>query len=302
MKVLITGATGLIGKQLVPLLLKNNIDVHYLSTSHNKLSSINGSLGFYWNPDKEVIDEKAFAGVDAIIHLAGASISKRWTKSYKEEIIISRVKSAELLFTSLQKFPNQVSQFVSASAIGIYPDSLTKIYNEDSPETDSGFLGRVVTKWEQSADKFALGGIKVCKLRTGLVLSTKGGALPEIAKPINFGLGSPFGSGLQIQSWIHIKDLVSMYLFALENSLEGVYNAAAPNPVTNWEMTKAIARILGKPLFMPAIPRWLMKLALGEMHQLLFTGQNVNPAKIMSLGFKFEFTVIDKALRNLYGK
>jgi uncharacterized protein (TIGR01777 family) len=282
MKILITGATGLIGSALVPLLLRHGISVNYLTTSKEKIKNSERYSGFYWNPQQCQIDEGALIGVDAIIHLAGATIAKRWTGAYKQEIIESRIFSANLLFNVLKKNPHQVTQIVSASAIGIYPDSLTNVYSENDPQKDPGFLGHVVEKWEQSVDKFRLLGIKVCKLRTGLVLSEKGGALPQMAKPISLNVGSAFGSGNQIQSWIHLDDLVSLYLFAVENKLEGIYNAVAPNPVTNETLTRAIAGILSKPLFMPNVPKFAMKLVLGEMHELLFASQNVSAAKIIS--------------------
>jgi uncharacterized protein (TIGR01777 family) len=302
MKILITGATGLIGSALVPLLLRHGISVNYLTTSKEKIKNSEHYSGFYWNPQQCQIDEGALIGVDAIIHLAGATIAKRWTAAYKQEIIESRIFSANLLFNVLKKNPHQVTQIVSASAIGIYPDSLTNVYSENDLQKDPGFLGHVVEKWEQSVDKFRLLGIKVCKLRTGLVLSEKGGALPQMAKPIRLNVGSAFGSGNQIQSWIHLDDLVSLYLFAVENNLDGIYNAVAPNPVTNETLTRAIAGILSKPLFMPNVPKFAMKLVLGEMHELLFASQNVSAAKIISAGFSFKYPTLDPALHEILAK
>ncbi|HLA55960.1 MAG TPA: TIGR01777 family oxidoreductase [Flavobacterium sp.] len=299
MRILITGATGLIGSELVSLLLQNGESVHYLTTSKKKISNESHYKGFFWNPQQGMIDENALIGVDAIIHLAGASVSKRWTNAYKQEIVESRVLSANLLFKTLKNNPHQVKQVVSASAIGIYPDSLTTLYTEDSKETDPGFLGKVVVKWEESVDIFKLLDVKVCKLRTGLVLSQKGGALPQMEKPIKLGIGSPFGSGKQMQSWIHIDDLAALYYFAVKNNLEGVFNAVAPNPVSNETLTKAIADKLHKPLFMPNVPRFVMKLMLGEMHELLFSSQNVSSQKIRDNGFTFKFQRIDKALDDL---
>ncbi len=302
MRALITGATGLIGEELVALLLKNDISVHYLTTSKKKITSRLNYNGYYWDPQQGIIDESALIGVDVIIHLAGAPISKRWTKSYKQEIIESRIFSANLLFNILKKNPHQVKQIVSASAIGIYPDSQTQVFFEDSKEKDDGFLGYVVEKWEASIDKFQLLGLKVCKIRTGLVLSEKGGALPEMAKPVKWGIGSPFGSGRQFQSWIHLQDLAEIYLFAVRNSLEGIYNATAPNPVTNKDFVKLLAKFLHKPLWMPNVPRFVMKLLLGEMHQLLFSSQNVNSEKLRNAGFNFKYNPLGEALEEIYGK
>lgn len=299
MKILITGATGLVGNELVSLLLQNGIAINYLTISKKKIDNEPNFKGFYWNPEKGIIDENCLMGVDAIIHLAGASISKRWTEKYKQEIIESRILSSNLLFKILKSNPHQVKQIVSASAIGIYPDSLNAVYKEDFTNFDDSFLANVVVKWEESVDKFKSLNIKVCKLRTGLVLSNKGGALMEIIKPIKLGIGAPFGSGKQFQSWIHIHDLAAMYLFAVEHAWEGVFNAVAPNPVTNKELTVLIAKMFKRPLFLPNIPEFVMEFILGEMHQLLYSSQNVDAQKAISNGFNFKYKKIDQALDHL---
>lgn len=299
MKILITGATGLIGNELVTLLLQNGVTVHYLTTSKNKIESQPNYKGFFWNPNQGIIDENALMGVDSIIHLAGASISKRWTSKYKQEIIESRILSSNVLFKALKDNPHSVKQIVSASAVGIYPDDLTALYTEEETQVNDSFLGKVVVKWEESVNKFKLLNIKVCKLRTGLVLSNKGGALVEMEKPIKMGIGSPFGSGKQMQSWIHIHDLVEMYFYAVKSELNGVFNAVAPHPITNKKLTQEIASVVKKPLFMPNIPRFLMQLILGEMHTILFDSQNVSSKKIENEGFVFEYKQVDKALKSL---
>jgi uncharacterized protein (TIGR01777 family) len=300
MKVLITGATGLIGSELVSLLLQNGISIHYLTTSKKKIENEPNYKGFYWNPEQGIIDENCLMGVDSIIHLAGATISKRWTNSYKQEIIESRLLSSAVLFKALKNHPNQVKQIVSASGTAIYPNNDKVIYDENATEIDNSFLGNVVLKWEESTDKFKSLGLKVCKLRTGIVLSNKGGALIEMAKPIKLGLGSPFGTGKQMQSWIHIHDIAALYFFAISNELEGVYNAVAPNPVSNEKLTMTIAMVLKKPLFMPNIPKFMMKLLLGEMHELLFENRNLSAQKIIEKGFVFKYKTIEKALENIY--
>ncbi len=297
MKVLITGATGLVGNELVSLLLKNGIYINYLTTSEKKIQHEIQYKGFLWDPEKGEIDARCLEDVEAIIHLAGASISKRWTDSYKEEILESRVVSANILYNLLKSNTHTVKHFISASAIGIYPDDLQKVYSEDSNEADNSFLGQVVTKWEQAADRIAQLGIPVAKIRTGLVLSGKGGVLKELVGPIRFGLGAAFGSGQQMQSWIHLSDMAGIYHFVLTHQLEGVYNAVAPYPVTQKQLIKTVADVLDVPYFLPGIPKFMMKAVLGEMHDLLYSSQNVSAKKIIGEGYQFKYLSLEKALR-----
>ena len=299
MKVLITGATGLVGSEIVSLLLQNGISIHYLTTSKRKIENQLNYKGFFWNPEQGIIDENCLMGVGAIIHLAGASIANRWTKSYKQEIIESRIFSSNLLYKVLRENTNQVKQIVSASGTAIYPNSFSEIYTEDSTAFQDDFLGNVVLKWEESVDKFQLLNMKVCKLRTGIVLSNKGGALVKMLKPIKLGFGSSFGDGKQMQSWIHLHDLAAMYYYAIENSWDGVYNAVAPHPINNSALTKTIATILKKPLFMPNIPKFVLKIMLGEMHELLFSNKNLSAQKAINSGFFFQYPTAEKALNNI---
>lgn len=297
MKVLITGATGLVGSEIVSLLLKNGISINYLTTSKDKIQDKPNYKGFYWKPESGEIDEYCIDDVDAIIHLAGASISKRWTEAYKKEIIDSRVQSTVTLYTLLKNKINNVHHFISASAIGIYPDSLEKVYSEDETQFDDSFLSNVVQQWEAAADTIAQLNIKVSKVRTGLVLSARGGALPAISGPIKYGFGAAFGCGKQMQSWIHLDDLAGVYAYIFNNELEGVYNAVAPHPVSNKTLVKQAANVLDKPLFMPNIPKFVMKALLGEMHTLLFDSQNVSAKKIISEGYQFKYLSLEKALK-----
>ena len=299
MKILITGATGLIGTELVLLLLQNGIAVHYLTTSKSKIKNEPNYHGFFWNPEQGIIDENCLMGVDAVIHLAGANISKRWTDSYKAEILESRILASNTLFKAVKENPNQIKQIVSASGTAIYPNNESTIYKEDNKSMEDNFLSNVVVKWEESVDKFQLLNIKVCKLRTGIVFAKNGGALQEMIKPIQWGVGATFGSGNQMTSWIHIRDLAAMYLFAITNSWEKVYNAVSPFPVSNKELTIALAKNLHKPLWLPAIPKIVMKLLLGEMHQLLFTNTNISSEKATSAGFTFQFAKLEPALKDI---
>ena len=299
MTILITGATGLVGQELVQLLLKNGHVVHYLSTSKNKIVTKETYKGFYWNPKTAEIDASSLTNVEAIVHLAGATVSNKWTKAYKQEIIESRVLSTRLLFETLQKNKNQVKQIVSASAIGIYPDSLTNIYHETDLAIDASFLGNVVKQWENEVSQFEKLPIEVAKIRIGLVLAKDGGALQEMVKPIKFGVGAAFGSGQQYQSWIHLHDLAAIFSHVIENNRSGVYNGVSPYPVTNEVLTQAIAKTLEKPLFLPNIPKFVMKILLGEMHILLFSSQHVSCRKLLDENFQFKFASLDKALQDL---
>ncbi len=299
MRVLITGATGLVGQEVVKLCHEKDIAVNYLTTSKSKIKGQKNYQGFYWNPKTQDIDKTCFKNVDAIIHLAGATVSKRWTIDYKKEILSSRIDGTQLLINALKGEMHTITQIVSASAIGIYPDSLINYYDEAFNDFDDSFLSDVVQKWEGVVDGFSKLNIAVSKIRIGLVLSNNGGALIEMVKPIRFGLGSAFGNGKQWQSWIHIKDLAHLFLYVLEYKLIGVYNGVAPNPVTNMELTKSIAKALKKPLFLPNIPKFFMKLVLGEMHTLLFGSQRVSSKKIENKGFQFKEYHLQSALKDL---
>ncbi len=302
MKVLITGATGLVGSELTSLLLQNGIKINYLTTSKNKIQHQPNYQGFYWNPQAGIIDENCLIGVTAIIHLAGSSIAKRWTPKYKQEIIESRFLTTNLLYNALKNYSHEVKKFISASAIGIYPSSLNEFYTENFSNFKNTFLSSVVLKWEESVFQIERLNINVCKVRIGLVLSEKGGVLQQVVKPTRFGLGASFGSGKQIMSWIHIHDLVNIFLFLLHKNLRGVYNAVAPSPVSNNEFSLTVAKTLDKPFFLPNIPEFLMDFFLGEMHILLYESQNVSAEKIVTEGYQFKFKKLNEALQDLLVK
>lgn len=303
MKVLITGATGLVGTELVSQCHAKGYDVHYLTTSKDKMESASNLKGFYWNPGNDEIDIRCFNGVSAVINLAGASISKRWTPSYKKIILNSRIDSLATLYKALEKLPDHtVSALITASAIGIYPNSLSNYYEESEPIVDDSFLGEVVAAWEEKANEFKNLGLLVSKVRIGLVLSDKGGALPQMAKPVKYYVGAAFGTGQQWQSWIHLSDLGRIFLFAMENELEGTFNGVSPNPVTNTRLVKEIGQVLNRPLFLPNIPEIVMKALLGEMSYILFASQRVSSKKIEEEGFVFEYQNICSALENIYGE
>ena len=299
MRVLITGATGLIGSKISQLCRDKGMQVHYLSTSKDKLENKEDYKGFYWNPNNNEIDSEAIKGVDAIINLVGASIAERWTPEQKKAILKSRTETTHLLYKCLQENEHQVKNLVSASAIGIYPSSLEKLYTEEDKGVDDSFVGEVVVKWEEAVDNFKDLGIEVAKIRIGLVLAENGGVLQKLKEPVNFNVGSPLGSGKQWQSWIHIDDISGIFLFALENQLSGIYNAVAPNPVTNKELVNEVASQMGKPVWLPNVPKVALKLVLGEMSHIVLSSQLVSSDKIEQEGYNFKYVNLAKALEDL---
>ena len=301
MAYLITGATGLVGEEILRLCEQQKIAVHYLTTRKSKIRQSRLLKGFYWNPKKNEIDLAAFKNVTHIIHLAGATVAKRWTPSYKKKILDSRIQTTNFLAETLKANSHSVTQFISASAIGIYPNSLTDFYSEDSKEVANNFLSQVVEAWESVTNQFEYLDIKVSKIRIGLVLSDRGGALPKMVAPIKLCVGAAFGKGTQWQSWIHVTDLARLFLFVAKNNLEGVYNATAPNPVTQYKLMKSCAEVLKKPFCFPNIPAFVPKLMFGEMSTLLLSSQRVCSKKIVESGFNFEFNTIQAATENILG-
>ncbi|MEQ8581864.1 MAG: TIGR01777 family oxidoreductase [Marinoscillum sp.] len=295
-KILITGGSGLVGTHLSKMLKNAGNEVTHLSRSPDPSGDY---PTFTWNLRARFIDEEAFSGVDHIIHLAGAGVAdKRWTKDRKKVILESRTAGIRLLHEYVIRLGIRLKSFISASAIGYYgSDTGTEVVTEASPPGDD-FLARVVQAWEAEADIFRE-ITTVSKVRVGVVLSEKGGAMVEILKPIKYFLGAPLGSGQQIMSWIHIDDLCRIFQFVMEKELSGTYNATAPNAVTNEALTRLLAKTVNKPLFLPNVPAVMMKLLLGEMSQIVLGGSNVSAAKIQKQGFKFSFTQIDHAVKDL---
>ncbi len=302
MRILITGATGLVGSEITRLCREKGINVNFLTTSKGKIEKSEAYRGYYWNPSTGEIDVKCLDGVGAIINLAGASVFQPWTKSNKEKILNSRLDSLNLLYKTLEQNSHQVGQLVSASAIGIYPSSRSKMYEEKDTVVANDFLGEVTQQWEAAADKFQDLSLRVAKVRIGIVLSAEGGALPQIMKPVKWNLGAPLGSGKQWQSWIHIKDLASIFLFIITNGLQGVYNGVAPNPATNEELTKEIANALDKKLWLPKVPGLALKAVMGEMSGVVLGSQLVSSSKIQEKGFEFSFVNLRPTIKDLINK
>lgn len=302
MKVLITGATGLVGRAIVAQCLKKNWKVHYLSTSQGKLDQIPDCKGFYWDLQSGYIDEECLSGVDTVIHLAGASISGKWTAAYKEEILNSRVISTRMLFRLLKNHPHNVKQIVAASAMGIYPHDYFKTYTEEDVVSDNSFLSTVVEKWEEETGRFESLSIKTAKVRIGVVLSLSGGALSEMIKPIKNGYGAVIGCGEQWISWIHINDLAGIFIKLAEDKKTGIYNGVAPQPVTNQTMTHQLAKVLGKKIWLPPVPAFVLKILLGERATLVLSSIKVSAKKIENCGYAFQFPDLESALNDLIKK
>lgn len=298
MKYLITGGSGLIGSEITKILLEKKEVVNWLTSSKKEKKDVNS---FNWNINKNQLDENCFQDVDVIFHLAGAGIAdKKWSDERKKELIESRIKSTQLLFEYLKLMKNKPKTIVCSSAIGIYKNQNDNLLNEES-ESGSDFLADLTNQWEIAVNKFEGIGIRVVKLRIGIVLSKNGGYLKSIAAPIKYGFAAALGTGKMITSWIHITDLANLFLFAAENDkMNGVYNAVAPNPVTNFQMTKQIAKVLNRPFFLPNVPAFILKLVFGEMSSVILMSQNISSKKTEKSGFEFRFIYLIDALRNIY--
>jgi uncharacterized protein (TIGR01777 family) len=299
MNILITGGSGGLGKRLSKLLLAKGYYVSFLSRNPAKDIDIKT---FIWNVNNGTIDEHCIDGVDTIIHLAGAGIAdKRWTEDRKKEIVESRTKSIALLYSLLKTRANKVTSVISASGIGYYSDRGDELLTETSPPTND-FISQCCIDWEVAVDEGEKLGLRIVKFRTGVVLDKEAGALPALALPVKFFVGSPIGNGKQWIPWIHWQDVVDMYLFAIENKeLKGVFNMVAPNPVTNAQMTNAVAKQLHKPMWAPNVPAFVLKLALGEMSSLVLGSTKVSEQKIKNAGFSFKYPEVTAALKEIYG-
>ncbi|MDP3357806.1 MAG: TIGR01777 family oxidoreductase [Lutibacter sp.] len=291
--ILVTGGTGLIGKKLCELLRKKGYNVGVLSRNqHTKPNN------YYWNTETLYIDAKAIVEADYIIHLAGEGIAdKRWTPQRKKDLINSRVKTANLLFEKVKELNPNLKGFIAASGIGYYGATTSEKIYEENDAGGEDFISEICKVWEKASLQFDAINIRTVIFRTGVVLAKEGGALEKLSKPIKLGFGAPIGSGEQYMPWIHVDDLCNMYLEAIENSeIRGIYNAVAPEHITNKTLTKIIAKRLNKPLWLPNIPAFVMKLILGKMAIILLEGSRVSSNKIMATGFKFKFPTLKEAL------
>jgi hypothetical protein len=304
--VLITGGTGLIGKELSKLLLQKGDEVIILTRKIPAIGHRSSAIGLHyaeWDIEKQTIDSTAIQQTDFIIHLAGAGVAdKRWSPKRKKEIVDSRIQSSALIIKSLKETPNKVKAVISASAIGWYGadpsiPNINPFTEGDKP--DSKFLGDTCRLWEESIEPVTSMDIRLVILRTGIVLSKKGGALKEFIKPLRSGIAAILGNGKQMISWIHIDDLCRMYVDAIENaSRSGVYNAVAPYPVDNKTLVLDLARQMRGRFFITLyVPSFILKWMLGEMSIEVLKSATVSANKIRETGFQFLFPTIESALK-----
>lgn len=295
--ILITGGSGMIGRALSALLVEEGYNVIWLSRERYVKAKI---PRYRWDYRKGEIDAEAVSRADAIIHLSGSNVGEgAWTKQKKQKIIDSRVKTARLLFDTVESLEKRPRVFISASAVGYYGcKTCDEIFTESSPCDESDFLGQTACRWEAEARRFADElGIRSVVLRTGFVLSENSEGLKKMMFPIRFGLGAPLGKGSQYFSWVHILDLCRMYQKALEDtSVSGVYNAVGPEYITNAYFMKTLARVMKRPFLLPGVPAFFLRLLLGEAAGVVVEGSRVSPQKIMASGFEFEYPTVKKAL------
>jgi uncharacterized protein len=300
--ILIAGGTGLIGQRLSEILKQMGYNVLHLSRKAN----LNAPFpAYFWNPSTGEIDETAIAKADYIIQLAGAGVADgRWTNARKQLIIDSRVQSNDLIANTLRQYPNKVKAYIAASAIGFYGNRVAKeLLNEDA-SAGTGFLTESTMAWEKAIEsvtqKYQNKQVRGVTIRVGIVLSTKGGALPKMMLPFWVRMGNWFGDGQQILSWIHIDDICQMFVKAVQDAkMSGIYNGVAPAPVSNKAFIQTIGEVKGGWHFYLPVPAFLLRLGLGEMADVVLNGNKVSSQKIENQGFKFQYRTIEKALNHL---
>ncbi len=294
MTYLVTGATGFIGSKLVKEILARGHAVYYLA--RRRSTNLPSQASFHPWKEGEKPELNALSRIDVVIHLAGEPIAQRWTAEVKKRIYDSRVEGTRNLVAAMRTLQHKPLALISSSAMGYYGDRGNEILTEnEKPGTD--FLAEVCKDWEREALRARELGVRVVPIRTAMVLGRGGGALKEMLPPFRLGMGGRFGDGRQWVSWIHIKDLIDLYLFAAENTaINGPLNGSSLEPVTNADFTKALAHALHRPAFLP-IPKFVMRVVLGEMSDFLYVSARVVPRAAEEAGFAFKFTTVEAALR-----
>jgi uncharacterized protein (TIGR01777 family) len=299
MRILITGGSGFIGSHLTPLLENEGYEVYHLVRNKKKVDDTH----LIWDPENDILDVHSIENFQIIIHLAGENISsRRWSKKQKEKILQSRIKSTRLLVEKIKETRIQPQLFISASAVGYYGDRGNEILTEES-ESGNGFLVDVVRQWENVASSVQEMGIRTVILRSGVVLSRRGGALTKTLLPFKLGLGMILGDGKQYIPWISIDDVIHVIKFIIQNNqITGVANLVAPEPVTNYQYSKVLGKELSRPVIFKA-PSIILKLVLGEMAEgLLLSSNRVIPQKLTDHGYKFLHPTIDQAFNAIFAQ
>lgn len=299
--VLITGGTGLIGRRLAKLFIEKGYKVSFLSRQKENIENINV---YRWDIKKGYIEEGALETSDYIVFLAGAGIAdKRWTAKRKTELIESRTKGIELIAKELQSRPYNVKACVAASGIGYYGADTGNEHLTENATSGTDFIANVTRRWENASELLENIKIRTTILRIGVVLSDEGGALPKIATPVRWGVGAAIGSGKQWISWIHLDDICQMFVEAIENEKwQGIYNAVSPNPVTNSDFMRQIADTINRPLWLPSVPSFVLKIALGELANLVIGGNYIVNQRIKNTDFNYQYPAVASALSDLLGK
>ncbi len=298
--VLIAGGTGLIGQGLCEALFERGYSVKLLGRTKKDLPNLKT---YVWDPSKSNIDLDAFEGTDYVINLAGANVGEgRWTERRKKELLESRIMSTQLLISSILTNHFPIKKFIQASAIGYYGFSDVDVEFKETDQPGNDFLAELTNQWEAATKALDETNIKLI-LRIGVVLSDKGGALPTMSKPIKMFAGTSLGSGKQIVPWIHVEDLISIFMKGISDpSFTGVYNAVAPNPVTNKQLTQLIGQALKRPIWPIPAPSFFLKLILGEQAQIVLKGNKISNQKLLGTGFKFQFSTAENVLNQLIKK
>ena len=300
-KVLIAGGTGLVGTRLSQLLNEKGYEVVHLSRKKDTSAKY---LTYQWDTTKGSIEAGAFEGVTHIINMAGAGIADRlWTKARKKLLIESRTQTTALLAKYIAQLAQKPKVYVSAAAIGIYGDRGDETLTESSEIGKDGFMVKCCEEWEQAIQALAnKTNVRTVTLRIGIVLSTKGGALPKMLLPLKFFTASYFGDGQQWYSWVHIDDVCNMFIKAMEtDTMEGIYNATTPNPLTNKDLTKRMVKALGKRALVIPAPTATLRIGMGEMADVVLNSNKVLPQRLQKLGFSFQFPTFEEAVKDVVG-
>ncbi|MBA3408339.1 MAG: TIGR01777 family protein [Solirubrobacterales bacterium] len=297
MRVTVTGATGRIGTRLVGALRKRGDDVTVLSRNPDKARTALHVEAHAWQPDSEPAPTAALAGRDGVVHLAGEDVAQRWSDDAKRRLRSSRELGTRNLVTGLREADPRPGVLVSSSAVGFYGPHGDEPVTEDSAPGDD-FLGQLCVTWEREASAAEELGLRVVRVRTGIVLDKDGGALAKMLPFFRLGVGGPVAGGRQYMAWIHVDDLVGIYLAALDGEhWSGAVNATAPTPATNKEFSEALGRALHRPALAP-VPSFAIRALYGEMAQIVITGQRAVPQRTQALGFSFAHSELDEALRS----